>query len=51
MKGRTKLPEAQKKERLIVFIEKEKLDKLGSAKCVELSRESIDKEFKKQSKP
>ena len=50
MRGRTELPEGDKKERLVVFVEKKKIDKLGAKRCVELSGERIEKEYQKQLK-
>lgn len=50
MKGRIELPEGDKKQRLVVFVEKKKIDKIGSRECIEAAKEGIEKEYQKQLK-
>lgn len=50
MRGRTELPEGEKKQRLVVFVEKKKIDSIGSKRCVEISKDSIDKEYQRNLK-
>ncbi len=50
MRGRTELPEDEKKLRLNLFVEKKKIDKIGVKECLQISKDSIDKEYQKKLK-
>lgn len=50
MRGRKKKPEEDVKHRVIVFVEKKKIDSLTMKSCEDLAKESIDKEYQKKLK-
>ena len=50
MRGRKKKPEGQVKHRVIIFVEKDKIDELTMKECEEISKESINKEYLKRIK-
>lgn len=45
MAGRKKKPEEDVKHRVITFVEKKKIDKIGMKGCEELSKEAIDRKY------
>lgn len=50
MRGRKKIPEDEKKERVVIFIKKKIIDSLGIERVVENSISSNDKEYQKKLK-